>query len=212
MRSKIPLLAFAVSLLALGILPPPATAETEEGYLPEGHTYAQLNADYVLDPTTGDDLNGFGLSPRLGYDVNRCWGLELESGWIMLEGKKLRSGGSTRNIHEFPLLLNLNLRRPRLIKNFVPYLSGGLGAFFFAMDEDRKGFPGEAKIEAAELGGKTAIGGDYYLSNRLGVNLETGYYFIHNPRVSAFSATGENESFKLQAGGWYVGTGLKFRF
>lgn len=210
MNYRVPFLVFALSVLALRV--PSALAQTDEGYLPEGHTYAHLNANYVLDPTTGDDLNGFGLSPRLGYDVNRCWGLELESGWIMLEGKSLRSGGSTRNIHEFPLLLNLNLRRPRLFKSFVPYISGGLGAFFFAMDEDRKGFPGEAKIEAVELGGKTAIGGDYYLSNRFAVNLESGYYFIHNPRVTAFSSTNQDESFKLQAGGWYVGTGLKFRF
>jgi len=172
--------------------------------------YVSVNSNYALNYESNDrdNLNGFALAAKAGYDLNRYVGVEVESGWMVYE-RLQDSGFETGNLHVFPLLGNLVLRYP--MGRLVPYAAGGLGVYFFSLDKDIKGTTATLDIDSAAFGGKVAAGMDYYLTDRLALNFETGVHFIKDPDAT-LSQGGLNLTTPSELDNWYIGGGVKFRF
>jgi len=168
-----------------------------------------------------DSVNGLNLGVRLGYDLNRYFGVELESGWSAFDLKtneaeiKRVFGASgitdAGSLHVVPLLVNATAKYP--MDKFVPYAVGGTGVFFFNVSESDqiKNVGAELDVDSTAYGFKAGAGLDYFLTENFALNLESGFWFILDPdasvRTSSFTVSGEAD-----VDTWYVGGGLKYKF
>jgi opacity protein-like surface antigen len=109
----------AVGFIAMVILAVPAYAEDEGWYLNFGAGVNLMSAEFNADP-------GFRVSAAGGYNFNRYFGLELETGYLYNSLDPLDSGDPA-HLGQVPLMFNGVLRFANE-SDWVPSIGFGLGA------------------------------------------------------------------------------------
>lgn len=196
----------------------------------ESGPYLVFNTNYALDYEGDYDglrdssINGLNLSARLGYDLNKYFGVELESGWSVYDFQTDEGAVKSRlgvanitdagNLHVVPLLFNVTAKYP--MQSFVPYAVGGTGVFFYKFENSNQVKNANAKldVDSAAFGFKLGGGLDYYLTENIALNFESGFWFVNDPDlvIKDTSPAKDILSNKADVDTWYVGGGLKFKF
>lgn len=174
----------------------------------------------IEESVRADSIHGLSLSARLGYDLNKYFAAELESGWsvfdfktsdVLAEATGISDGG---NLHVVPLLVNAVAKYP--VEQFVPYVTGGTGVFFVGFGESSEVKDAEIDVDvgSAAYGFKLGGGLDYFLTENLALNLESGFWFIVDPEFTVLDAEDGStlSSGEADMDTWYIGGGLKFKF
>jgi opacity protein-like surface antigen len=192
--------------------------------------YFTFTTNYALDyegdydGLRDDSINGLNLSARLGYDLNKYFGVELESGWSVFDFQTDEGAVKSRlgvanitdagSLHVVPLLFNVTAKYP--MQQFVPYAVGGTGVFFYEFENSNQMKNTNAKldIDSAAFGFKLGGGLDYYLTENLALNFESGFWFVNDPDlvIKDTSSAEDILSNKADVDTWYVGGGLKYKF
>jgi len=83
---------------------------------------------------------GFRFSAGVGYNLNKNWGVEFDTGWVWNSIDKIKdSGGSTSfddsSFSHIPFMVNVIYRYP-LGAKFETYIGGGVGGAYSVLDID----------------------------------------------------------------------------
>jgi opacity protein-like surface antigen len=82
--------------------------------------------------TDADELDvGFRFSAGVGYNLNKYWGVEFDTGWAW---NKFDSGGDS-SYSQLPFMVNVVYRYPIGAK-FETYIGGGVGGVYAILDID----------------------------------------------------------------------------
>ena len=214
-------------LVGIGLLCVGLAGNVSAQDVKETGPYVVLNSNYLLN-YEGDieglregSVHGFNVGMKLGYDLNKYFAVELESGWAVLDEKTdeaavkdaLGVAGITDagNLHVIPLLVNVPIKYP--MDKFVPYAVGGTGVFFFAFQNDEQVLDEDVEldVDTVAYGFKAGAGFDYYLTDSMALNFESGFWFMADPDLTLKTSSGDLSA-AADTDSWYIGGGLKFRF
>jgi len=84
-----------------------------------------------------------------------------------------------------------------------PYLGGGLGLYFTALDEPINGIDDDN----AEFGGYLSLGMDFWLNQRVALNFEGKYHWVESTFQNDLGT-----DFDVDMGGWTVNFGVRLSF
>jgi opacity protein-like surface antigen len=187
----------------------PATPENEP-LAPQEYDFPnRKNAYGTLSVAYGRDYEGngngaIGFSGKVGYDFTKYLGVELESGFMYSNMREQNLELGKRWM--FPLIANIPVRLPLMKGRLVPYFVPGFGIFFFGLTDEAR----SATIERSSFGFKIGSGVDYYISQNIALNLETGFLIVIDPDIRYnFGQTRRRREGDVDT--WYFGTGVKFR-
>jgi opacity protein-like surface antigen len=149
------------------------------------------NAAGLPAPGVKLDLDpGFRADFAVGYNVNSSLGLELQSGFIHNEFKRVVGGASSLNISEaglshVPLMGNVVLRYDEADTPFVGYAGGGAGADYSILwDDSTDETDGEFAFAWQAFGGMR-----YKLTPSISVGVGYRFYSVNN---TSFNFGGSN--------------------
>ena len=128
---KCPVTSLAVCVVMTMVLAVPARAEDNGWYLDFGAGINLMSQEYEADP-------GFRFSAAGGYNFNKYFGLELETGFLY---NSLTPENETDSEYagQFPVLLNAVFRY-ETDSGWIPYFGFGVGGARFFDQTDEGGF------------------------------------------------------------------------
>jgi OOP family OmpA-OmpF porin len=91
-----------------------------------------FNADAGVNWADADELDiGYRFSAGVGYNINKNWGVEFDTGWISNQF----DGGGDSSYSQLPFMVNVVYRYP-LGAKFETYIGGGVGGVYGILDID----------------------------------------------------------------------------
>ncbi|MGH8247899.1 MAG: porin family protein [Gammaproteobacteria bacterium] len=138
-----------------------------------GANWAQ-DADIESGGALETDI-GFRFSAGVGYNLNKNWGVEFDTGWVWNSIDKL--GGSSlsgdSSFSHIPFMVNVVYRYPIGAK-FETYIGGGAGGVYSILNIDE---PGGSDDDGDVVFGWQAIAGVRYLLSET-MSVGVGYKYL----------------------------------
>jgi opacity protein-like surface antigen len=147
------------------------------------YLYFQGGNAFLLDTTIGDELDlvepggaNFLFGGGVGYNITDHWGIDFQAAGtepnIQLDGR-----GTVRELSNITLIPNIRFRYPLLDGRLVPYLSAGVGASLYEVN-DTKDQNVKLEMDTRSVVGMVAAGLEYFAAPNvsLGIALQYNIY------------------------------------